>query len=98
MADKAVIFHLSALEEADEAVKWYMERNEMAANAFSRELNQAVEKVSKSPETWLLYENDIRKYVFPRFPFILYYRIVKEGIEILAVAHTKRKPGYWKGR
>jgi hypothetical protein len=32
------------------------------------------------------------------FPFSVVYRLRPEEIVILAVAHQKRKPGYWRGR
>ena len=52
----------------------------------------------KKKKTLNLGENNIRKYVFPRFPFILFFRMLKEEIQIIAVAHAKRRPGYWKSR
>lgn len=70
----------------------------MAARAFLLELNQAVEKISAAPERWPLHEKEVRKYVLPRFPFILFYRIFNQEIKVIAVAHTKRRPGYWRGR
>jgi hypothetical protein len=33
-----------------------------------------------------------------RFPFGLLYAIETERIVIVAVAHLKRRPGYWKDR
>jgi plasmid stabilization system protein ParE len=91
-------FHPDASEEADEARKWYAERSSVAALSFVDELNFAVERVAESPEAWPQYESGTRRYVFPRFPFSLIYRCVKERIQIIAVAHAKRKPGYWKDR
>ena len=98
MDDKAIVFHPSAAAEAEAAFNWYHERSLIAARAFILELNQAVEKVSAAPESWPPYENNLRKYVFPRFPFILFYRILNQEIQIIAVAHAKRRPGYWKSR
>jgi hypothetical protein len=33
-----------------------------------------------------------------RFPFALIYRQLTGGIEILAVAHVRRRPSYWRDR
>ena len=33
-----------------------------------------------------------------KFPYKVVYRNQQDGIEIIAVAHGKRRPGYWKGR
>jgi hypothetical protein len=34
----------------------------------------------------------------PRFPFSLVYRVLESEVEVLAVAHGKRRPGYWRSR
>jgi plasmid stabilization system protein ParE len=91
-------FHPDASEEADEARKWYAERSPVAELAFLTELNHAVELVAENPETWPEHESGTRRYVFPRFPYSLIYRFFKARIQIIAVAHAKRKPGYWKDR
>jgi hypothetical protein len=37
--------------------------------------------------------------MFTRFPFALVYRIAPDdSLRVLAVAHDKRKPGYWRSR
>ncbi|WP_417738002.1 type II toxin-antitoxin system RelE/ParE family toxin [Rosistilla oblonga] len=33
-----------------------------------------------------------------RFPYVIVYRVATDRIEILAVAHGRRKPGFWKER
>jgi len=39
-----------------------------------------------------------RRYAFPRYPFSLVYILRGEDIEIVAVAHGRRRPGYWRAR
>jgi plasmid stabilization system protein ParE len=98
MTEKTVEFHPAAAEEAETARQWYAERSLVAARAFLRELMHAVEQVTEAPERWPSYEYDTRRYFFPRFPFSLIYRVADDKIQIIAVAHAKRKPGYWKQR
>ena len=35
---------------------------------------------------------------FPRYPFTLVYLLRGDGIEVVAVAHGRRRPGYWRSR
>ena len=98
MIEKTVEFHPAAAEEAETTRQWYAERSLVAARAFLTELMHAVEQVAEAPERWPNYEHDTRRYVFPRFPFSLIYRVAGDKIQIIAVAHAKRKPGYWKQR
>jgi toxin ParE1/3/4 len=40
----------------------------------------------------------VRRYVIKRYPFVIVYRELPAEIRVLAVAATKRRPGYWRGR
>ena len=62
------------------------------------ELEQAVVAVSMAPEGYPEYVDGTRRYVFPRFPFNLVYRIRPESILVIAVSHQRRKPRYWASR
>jgi toxin ParE1/3/4 len=42
--------------------------------------------------------NGTRRFVLRRFPFSIIYLDDPEVRSIVAVAHSKRKPGYWKVR
>lgn len=46
----------------------------------------------------VLYDPDIRSAEVARFPYRVVYIIIGSNIDILAVAHAKRRPGYWHGR
>jgi plasmid stabilization system protein ParE len=93
-----VEFHPEALNELLAAQEWYAERAEGLGDAFAAELERAVDLISEQPLAWPLFEGEIRKFVVRRFPFSVFYRSMESAIQILAVAHAKRKPGYWKGR
>ena len=41
---------------------------------------------------------ELRKLVLDRFPYYLIYNISFETVYIVAVAHERRKPGYWETR
>ncbi|MGB5443212.1 MAG: type II toxin-antitoxin system RelE/ParE family toxin [Gammaproteobacteria bacterium] len=98
MPKKNIRFSPEALAEAEAAQQWYVERSLPAGKAFLEELTHAVERVTESPEQWPRYIGGTHRYVFHRFPFSLVYRQMGNEIVIVAVAHGKRKPGYWKAR
>ncbi|MBN2061842.1 MAG: type II toxin-antitoxin system RelE/ParE family toxin [Deltaproteobacteria bacterium] len=93
-----VIIHPDAVAEAQAAYRWYRERSVSAAGAYLAELDQAVEAIVENPKLWPQYVHGTRRYLFHRFPFYLVYRKIAKKIEIIAVAHGRRKPGYWKSR
>jgi plasmid stabilization system protein ParE len=98
MAGKSVLFHPEAAAEYEAAFAWYFERSELAASKFAKELDTAVETISETPHRWTNYIYGTRKFVLQRFPFIVVYRELSSSIQVLAVAHGRRRPGYWKGR
>jgi len=98
MAPAAVRFHPAAAQEAESAYDWYAARNPAAAHGFLEELRHAVAAVAENPRTWPRYGDRARRYVFPRFPFSLVYLLRGDDVEVIAVAHGRRRPGYWQSR
>jgi hypothetical protein len=43
-------------------------------------------------------EPSVRRFLLKRFPFAIVYEVVSSDIQILAVAHARRRPQYWKKR
>ena len=98
MAAKPVEIHPAALAEFKTALKWYLERSETAALKLVGELDRAINLVAESPGRWPKGEHSTRKFVFRRFPFAIIYREKPAVIQVLAIAHGHRRPGYWKKR
>jgi plasmid stabilization system protein ParE len=98
MSAKPVEFHPEALAEAEAAVAWYRKRSLRAAEVFLSELGKAIQTVSEAPDRWPLFESGCRRFPLLRFPYLLIYREKARSIEVLAVAHGRRRPGYWRSR
>ena len=98
MVAKPLDIHPAALAELKAAVSWYLEQNESAAINFSAEVDQAVSLISASPQRWPAADHGTRRFVLRRFPYAIFYREQREVIRILAFAHGRRSPGYWKSR
>ena len=98
MPQFAVEFHPLAADEAEAAERWYRERNETASARFRRELDRAVDLISERPEAGSPYLTSTRRFLLRRFPFFVVYRLLDERVEIVAVAHARRRPGYWRER
>jgi plasmid stabilization system protein ParE len=90
-----VELHPGALAEAEKAVAWYAQRNAHAAVAFARAVSHAIDLISESPERWPVYLEGTRRILVERFPFQLVYRVGGTRVLVVAVAHGRRRPGYW---
>ena len=93
-----IVVHADAETEILQAVAWYAERSALAARAFVQEMMSMVVLADRSPETWPRCFGNTRRIVFPHFPFDLVFRMKGETIEIVAVAHHRRRPWYWRNR
>lgn len=91
-------FHQEAILEAREATAWYAERSLIAASKFKNELRQAEASVTKHPSAWSPYLHGTRCFQLEHFPYGLVYIERADRIIGIAVAHLKRRPGYWRER
>src|SRR5437867_7157232 len=98
MPSKALGLHEAAFAEAQAAYDWYAARNPAAAEGFIEELDHAMEQIGTFPDAGASHVSGTRRYVMRRFPFTVIYREQERAIEIVAVAHGRRKPGYWRER
>jgi plasmid stabilization system protein ParE len=93
-----VEFHPAALREVEDGQAWYEERSLFAASAFLRELSAAVQRIRDAPNRYPPAEAGTRRILMERFPFTIYYRTKADTLTVVAVAHQKRRPGYWASR
>lgn len=93
-----VTVHPQARAELQEARRWYDERSPLSATAFAHAVDKAVAKILESPTKFPLADHKTRKLRLQRFPFTIFYLLTSSEIVIVAVAHQKRRPGYWSDR
>lgn len=98
MDPRPIEFHPQAVEEASEARRWYAEIDASLGLAFADELDAAVELVAAAPHRWAVHLHGTRGILLRRFPYLLVYRLLDDSIQVVAVQHTRRRPGYWKSR
>ena|ERR1051326_1239464 len=91
-------FHPHARAELRAARNWYHERSPLSAFVFAQTVQNAISRIREAPNTLPVSEHGTRKFVLQRFPFNIFYRTGQTEIVIVAVAHQKRRPGYWSSR
>jgi plasmid stabilization system protein ParE len=93
-----VEFHPEADEELAASFNWYREKSREAAQHFLDEARMVRQLMEEYPQAGARYLHGTRKLVFHSLPFLLVYRPLRQRLQIIAVAHTSRKPGYWRHR
>lgn len=91
-------FHPAARAEIHDALLWYEERSPFSAVAFASEMELAIHRIAEAPLRYPVAERGTRRFLLGRFPYSVYYRIRPDETVILAVAHHKRRPAYWRDR
>lgn len=92
--------HSDASTELAEAVRWYESRRTGLGSDLLDEVAGTIERVAQNPEigSSLSADQNTRRLFVTRFPYQLVYRLRTDEVVIVAVAHLKRRPGYWKHR
>ena len=98
MIERLVSIHPEALDEAAAATKWYAKRSPRAAELFLDEIDRLIARISLNAEQFPVFERGTRRALFRRFPYHIVFRDVNAGIEVVAVSHGRRQPGYWRDR
>jgi plasmid stabilization system protein ParE len=80
------------------AAKYYESQATGLGTDYLSEIKRVVTAIAESPETWPVVGGGLRRRLVRRFPFAILYRNESEEIVIIAVAHLRRKPGYWRKR
>ncbi len=81
-----------------EALAWYEARSEKAAKRFVAAFDTAMARASENPESYPLCDDQHRFVKLRRYPYTLIYRVRGNDVQVIAVAHAHRAPGYWRGR
>jgi plasmid stabilization system protein ParE len=81
------------------SLTWYSALSKQAADGLEAAFAQALEAIATSPVRYPLYDERHRSYLLKHYPFrIIYRRTSEHECLIEAVAHTSRRPGYWRDR
>ena len=91
-------FHPDADAELEEASLFYESRLSGLGKAFAAEIEQTIALVREFPESGTPVGSRRRRVVIARFPYSIIYRQDPDAIVIVAVAHQRRRPGYWRRR
>jgi plasmid stabilization system protein ParE len=91
-------FHPEAREDFRDAIRWYRSRSPIVATEFRGMASDVIREIAQTPQRWPKYLYGTRRFVLHRFPFSIIYLDDSDILSIVAVAHNKRKPGFWKQR
>lgn len=84
--------------EMTEASRFYEAATLGLGAEFLDEIQRVIQILSEHPELGRPIDHKFRQALLHRFPFSLIYSVEVDAILIIAVAHQRRRPGYWRAR
>ena len=88
----------AARHEFDEAIDYYSKHSGSAVTSFIDAFEKAKTRLAAFPHAGAHIRPGSRRILIKRFPYMLVYRIEGDHIVVYALAHQRRRPGYWKKR
>ncbi|HSR97526.1 MAG TPA: type II toxin-antitoxin system RelE/ParE family toxin [Kofleriaceae bacterium] len=89
-----------AEKELEHAQGWYETRREGLGGRFLDEVEAMLARISTGPQRFPRWMDDARyqRAVLSRFPYMVMFiaNTPRRTVTVVAIAHTSRKPGYWK--
>ena len=88
--------------EVGEASRWYDAQRPGLGEEFLIAVDKVLELIEANPDAGsrvpVVSDDDVRRILVRRFPYQVVYILLPDRIQVLAVAHERRRPGYWVDR
>ena len=99
MATALVIFHRLAAQEYRAALRWYARRSLRAALGFKAAVDSVAQRLENAPQQGTRYTGRFLWMRVHKYPYLVYFEMLAPAlVRVLALAHCRRKPGYWLSR
>ena len=94
-----ISLHAQAELELVEGAAYYArEASAEIASAFISEFERSAKLLGEFPRLGSLWRGGIRRLPLRRFPYSIVYYLHDSEVRVLAIAHQRRRPGFWWGR
>ena len=89
-----------ARDDAVSAARWYEERQTGLGNEFLDALEQVLNRIQQSPDSFPAWDlsgglGDVRQFLLARFPYVVVFRFTTEETLVVAIGHARRHPRNW---
>jgi plasmid stabilization system protein ParE len=99
MPPRIVSFNRLAIKDYCEAREYYAARSPLAAARFIDAVDAAVRRIVRAPDSLPIISGKYRRVRVEKFPHsLVFHERAEHDLRIVAVAHTSRRPGYWRRR
>lgn len=87
-----------AISEFNHSYSYY-ENESGQGDLFYQDYKETIKRLSENPYSYqTLDKSEYRRCTFKTFSHAIFYKIMIDHLYIIAIAHQKQKPDYWKDR
>lgn len=87
-----------AEQDLEDAREWYEKRSPGLGAEFIEAVRLQMQKIVDFPESFGVCHPTVRRVTMSKFPNVVYYRVLDNLIEVLAVVHARRSARIWQQR
>jgi plasmid stabilization system protein ParE len=87
-----------AQADVQAARDWYEQQRAGLGSDFTDAVDEVLTRIAAFPGLYAVVWRDVRRAKIRRFPYVVYYRVLADRSEVLAVLHSSRDPRVWQGR
>lgn len=91
-------FHPEVKFEVAATIRWYDQSRAGLGHDFESATERVLDAITDNPSGYGIAHLDIREGLLTRFPYAVYYRVLRKSTRIIAVYHTSRDPAVWQTR
>ena len=95
---KLVLVPLALAELRNGAAFYTAATNVDLGISFLAEFERTARFIRANPGSGTIFRGSRRRYPLKRFPYSVIYQIAGEELRVIALAHQRRRPGYWANR
>ena len=93
-----VRFQRLARREMYRAAAWYEREAPGTGEDLLLEIASTLRSIAAHPNLGRPFDSEVRAFGVRRYPYRIVYYPTPDAILVIAVAHNKRRPGYWMRR
>jgi len=93
-----IVLRPEAQADLATARDWYEQQRPGMGDTFIDAVDEVHGRIAAMPELHPLVLRGVRRTKLRGFPYLTYYRVLSDRVEVIAVLHGSRDPSVWQDR
>lgn len=93
-----VILTTEAEQDMTEGRDWYERQRYGRGDEFVAAVGEVFDRLAANPRMHQVVRKDVRRAVVTGFPWVVFYRALRDRVSVIAVHDARRDPNRWKSR